>query len=612
MSKKMNCIIGCLSMFVFNSAFATSIVVYPTTKRFLGNVSALDRDKYINFHVLELKKDADFEKVKKMYNFNPDYIGSRSFNSPIKSVKNGKIPNVKQKYTGVRDVTRFVSSGTEKKLFFDNHADYAKINIDGYIKDLATYTANVLKSEYDVVPYYIEPLNEPMVHLSKYKNGIKDKNEQKAHMEAMVANVCKYHREIGKAVHATPELKNVKVMGYASAFPEFESGNFSVWKNRYKTFIDIAGQDMDALSFHLYDGSGVNNKGGRRSGSNIEAIMDIIQTYSYIKLDKVLPLAITEYGRLVPNQPGYVEGKKGVINYNPVTNSQAVRSQLHMVLAFMERQNELVCAIPFSTPKQPRTSQYSRASLWIQQNDGHYELSERRYFFEMLKDLKGDRVKLDNDNVDVQSMAFVDGKNLFVVLNNLNDETQNVDLSVKGLSDIKNVEVKTLKIFNDKTPQLDVNNMKVAPKSIKLEYGETAVIKYTLKNKIKFNSKAEQIKYFSKDYLKDIKPNQVVKFDFQGVKSGNGNAILRLSVGREHGKLIIPSALLINGKKVEITKDVIPGYDQNNRKMFFGTMEIPFDISILKNGSNSVEVSYSDNGGQISSAILQLQLNKSL
>ena len=81
--------------------------------------------------------------------------------------------------------------------------------------------------------------------------------------------------------------------------------HFQLWKSRYKKFIDIAGRDIDFYTVHLYDGSGVNNKVGRRSGANSEAILDIIEAYSYKALGEVKPYAITEYGRLVPDQADY-------------------------------------------------------------------------------------------------------------------------------------------------------------------------------------------------------------------------------------------------------------------------------------------------------------------
>ena len=99
------------------------------------------------------------------------------------------------------------------------------------------------------------------------------------------------------------------------------------------------------------------------------------------------------------------------------------------------------------------TSTYSKSSLWVKQTDGSYELSQRKYFFEVWKDVKGDRVCINSTNIDVQSLAFVDGKQLFVVLNNLNPSTQHVDLNLLDLDGLRNVELKRLTIYENKLPE---------------------------------------------------------------------------------------------------------------------------------------------------------------
>ena len=175
----------------------------------------------------------------------------------------------------------------------------------------------------------------------------------------------------------------MKVMGFASAYPEFENNDFDLWTTRYQQFIDVAGADVDVFSLHLYDGSGINNSGGRRSGSNSEAILDIIETYSFKKFNKVKPLAITEFGRLVPNQTGWAAGN-GVSNYEPVENSQAVRSQIHLVMNFMEREDHMELVIPFNVNTRNKNSQYSKSSIWVNNASGQPELTQRIYYYDVI------------------------------------------------------------------------------------------------------------------------------------------------------------------------------------------------------------------------------------
>lgn len=50
-----------------------------------------------------------------------------------------------------------------------------------------------------------------------------------------------------------------------------------------KMFMDVAGANMDALSIHLYDGVNQIGQDTRRSGSNMEAVLDLIESYSFQK-----------------------------------------------------------------------------------------------------------------------------------------------------------------------------------------------------------------------------------------------------------------------------------------------------------------------------------------
>jgi hypothetical protein len=598
-----------LLLSVFHSSVKAqgTITIDHKTKRYIGDVSTLNRSKYTNGHFLNRNTDADFNTFKTTYNIPSSYIGSRSFWNPFHLVKDGVIPNITKNKFGVRSVDQgFVATGTENNLFYDKTKDYSTEDISAFSAQAADYVARNYRDNWNFVPNYIEPLNEPMVHaVDHYPEGRQTPQIYiTSKIDAVITKMCQYHKDLGQAIHNLPELQNMKVMGYASAFPEFEGNDFTTWNKRYKKFIDIAGADVDVFSVHLYDGSGINNSGGRRSGSNSEAILDIIETYSYIALGKVKPIAITEYGRLVPNQTGW-SNSSGTSNYEPITNAQAVRSQIHMVMNFMERADHLELAIPFNVDTRDKTSQFSKSSIWIN-NSGTIELSQRKFFYEMLKDLKGDRVRIKSTNVDVQTQAFVDGNQLFILLNNLNDNTQTMNLNLLNSSGLQDVTIKRLNIFTNKLPELNTTSQNTSPSSLDIAYGETIVLTYNFDAPITFNNNIYSKKYYAQEYLKAITANVNNIFNLTGVDVGNGEATLRVSVGRSHGKSLLP-IVTINGNSLPISGDIIRGYDQNNRSQFFGTLEIPVNMNLLNQGTNTINVKFSDGGGHISSVILQVQ-----
>lgn len=593
-----------LSCSVFSQG---TITVNPNTQRYVGNTSKFERHKYFNIHGKFKKDDDDLDSFISRYHLSNDYKGSRSFSNPIKKVKYGEIPKVKNKHKGVRDVKYWVDSGKPQQFFYQkDEVDYSALDLSEYSKNLSEFVAKSYKKQEDIVPYYFEPFNEPMVHAVDFypKNNGKKYDGKK--INKIITKISDYHKDVAQAIHAIPELRKMNVIGFASAFPEFESKNFNVWNSRYKKFMDIAGKDLDGFSVHLYDGRGhVNNKGGRRSGSNTEAILDLIEAYSYKTLNKVKPISVTEYGRLVSDQPGF----PGVVNYEPIENSQAVRSQIHMVMNFIERGNDIGITIPFSTGKNKPKYKYSKAGLWTTTGGGIWELTPRKYFFEIWRDVKGNRVYFNSSNVDVQTQAFVDGKKLYVVLNNLNDITQKVDLNILNTGELKKVETKRLKVFTDKTPELTEEKSKKTPKSIEIEYGETIVLTYNYRKDIEFTNNITSKKYYTKTYLQPIKANQIISFDFNNINTGKGLATLRLGVARKNKASLTPS-VTINGTDIKLPNDIIRGYDQYNRKQFFGTLEIPFDINLLKKDDNKVEVKFNEDGGHVSSAILNIQTFK--
>jgi len=601
--KKLKLILTAYLTFAATGLFSQGVITVDyNTQRFVGTESAFDRGKYLTFHTWFKTQDADFEKFKKEYNIDPKYNGSRMFNNPAQKHKNGVYPKIKKNFKGEREVKNFVSTSSPKFLFYDKTKDYGAEDISDFSKKAAQFAADYFRYEAEDVPLFYEPFNEPMVHAGDFVLKGKKGKEKSQRVDSIVMDIIKHQLYVAQAIHATPELKNMKVAGYGSAFPEFEAHDFGLWNNRYKNFIDIAGKETDLFTLHLYDGSGVNNKDGRRSGSNSEAILDLVEAYSYKALGVVKPYAITEFGRLVPDQPDFQ--KKG--NYVPLVNSQAVRSQMHMVMNFIERGDNLLLSTPFTIGKAKPNAMYSKSSLWKMNEDGSYELSQRKYFFEVWKDVKGDRVYFNSSNVDVQTQAFVSGNQLFVVLNNLNDNTQKVNLQITGDNKLKNIEVKRLNIYEDKLPELTNETLKSEPSEIEIQYGETIVLTYNFKSDIDFNNSIHSKKYYTQKYLQPIKANTPVSFKFKNIESGEGLATLRLGVGRDHGQSLTPT-IKINGKAIDTSGDLIRGYDQHNRSRFFGTLEIPFNINILKDGENTVEVSFSDEGGHITSAILQVQ-----
>ncbi|WP_284515590.1 hypothetical protein [Bacteroides sp. AM54-2NS] len=236
----------CLSFSVFplssseNKTYNTTVTVDYATQRYLNDVSALDRGKYFNIHT---SKDSDPDVRK----FLADYgVGiGRSFWGPFsysygKTKKVGEYPFSEKplNYTDLKETKRYVAT---------EHANARTIQwgIDP-VKAGAWAAEYYSKHVKGAVPEFFEPINEPFVHA-------RDKcfNMHGQEMRMLMAD---FYAQTGKHIHAEPSLKKMKIIGYAAAYPAMELRDFDHWNNTMKMFIDRAGEYMDGLSVHLYDG----------------------------------------------------------------------------------------------------------------------------------------------------------------------------------------------------------------------------------------------------------------------------------------------------------------------------------------------------------------------
>jgi len=273
-------------------------------------------------------------------------------------------------------------------------------------------------------------------------------------LDALADWVVRYYSNqsvIPQIVHETPALDNMKVIGYSSAWPSMERWNFSHWETRMKMFMDVAGADMDGFATHLYDGVNVTGQNNRRSGSNSEAILDLIETYSYSKWGIVKPHAITEYGGIERGFPS---------TYNDLGWAQSVRSMNSMMFNLLERENDMLISIPFITDKSrwhltaANDYQPYGATLFRPVNagsadarNGPFVYTWRVNFYELWKDVVGTRGYTASSDPDIQTQLFVDGSTAYLAVNNLADEPQTVGLDMLSSGDgLTSVQVRTLEV----------------------------------------------------------------------------------------------------------------------------------------------------------------------
>ncbi len=456
-------------------------------------------------------------------------------------------------------------------------------------------------------PRYLEVINEPDWDLVPGKQYGNPDFEIPAFKK-----LAAFHSTVAKEVRKI--CPDVKVGGFTCAFPNFDEYDFKRWDYRWKQFIDLAGADMDFWSVHLYDfpckverDKSVVPKW--RKGSNIEATLDLLEQYSMMKFNKLTPLVITEYSCSAHE-----------IRFDPWTPYRDwlyVKSANSMLMTFMEHPQSVELAIPFFTLKSewgkkehPNGHPY-RSRLMRQQHEAEGEEGDKWvytdfvHFYEMWRDIRGKRVDITADNIDIQTHAFVNKNKVYVIANNLTPEKNhlNINLIEQTGNAIKSIKLK--KYHNPKGDR-GVIEESTYTKNKPIEIGGEGmvVIEYTYKKPIKLSRTSEEVKYYAKEYYKQIKASEENIFNINSVSTNDSSrAVLRVSIARSHNMEIKPT-VTVNGTKITVP-DNYRGVPQTYRTRFYGMLDIPIDAKLLKK-DNKIAVKYDSDGGQIASVTMRV------
>lgn len=474
---------------------------------------------------------------------------------------------------------------------------------EGYLP-LAEYFANYVKYFHGTggvngqpLPTYIEVMNEPFVKASQ--------------IGTTRENLSEMHKVVAKRIK---ELNpNAKIGGYSAAHPAYEAANFQHWEKNWKTFIDIAGEDMDFFSLHLYDNvQKVPEDGQYRAGSNVEAILDMVEHYQYLKLGEIKPFCLSEYGCL--NTEGEL--------YTKERDWNNIRSFNTMIMQFLERPDVIHQALPFiilkanwwkpnpdkgQNPDAKYAHRLFRQKKELEGETGdEWVYTEIVKFYELWANVNGTRVDTKSSNLDTQIDTYVNGKKAYVIINNMHHEARTVDLSLKGFGDaqVQSIVMKHLHAENNGIPALDETTCSSPINKVNIGREATIILEYTFDKEISISETSNETKYFADTYYKPINANQAINFNINAIKLGsNGEAILRLGIGRDHGKSLTPT-LLVNGTAVEVPSNW-RGNSQSGRDRFFGVLEIPVPYNILKE-NNTISVTFNDTNGHVSSLTMQV------
>jgi len=457
-------------------------------------------------------------------------------------------------------------------------------------------------------PKYFEIMNEPLYDLTTVRNpGDAD--------YVSPQQVFDFHNTTKAEIRKITENDDIAVGGYTVAFPDFDKDNFQRWEDRDKLFIDTSGAKMDFYSIHLYDFPCHGNTEKYRSGSNVEATMDMMENYSHIAVGEMKPYVISEYG-----SASHCVRSEG---WSPKKDTYVLRSTNSLLMSFLERPDTIAKTIPFIVVKAEwgRTAVPYGPRLMVQKfertevaSETEWVYSDLALFYNLWSEVNGTRIDTWSSDLDIQVDAYVDGDDAYIILNNLEFDEAEVKLNAFGIdtANIASLNIKHLVTSNDvfEVSSIVESSPSSLPDTVTIDAEGTMIIKVTYNSDIVIDNTNEEVKYYSDDFKQEIAADTIITFDIDDVVTGtNGEAILRLGIGRDHGKSLLPT-VMVNSVSVTVPVD-FRGYDQVNGKVnpgrdnYFGVIEIPVPLSALQI-NNTITVEFADNGGFVSTAALQI------
>jgi len=613
----------------------TIVTVVADTQQYIGDVSALDRTKFINMN----DWFGDWDET-------PARIGIMKDRYDLGQ---GRGPDVStfRRDGVIQDVATIQDNGLTNQGYDAENANAGLFDN----KWIATQDANVVfGANRDPVagsvhaanyfmhyfndegrPQYYELMRTPFALAADFES---DFALDSAGIRGLMTT---WYAEVGKEFNSRPELDGVSVLGYAATDVNMERNDFAHWNEQMKLFIDEAGPHVDALSVHLYDDQTSTGEETERSGSNVQAILDLMETYSMQALGEVKPLAVPEYGLTLANGPSKF--------YNPVANSQPIKSFNHIMLELMERENRVLTSVPNVTGRDQDYWQDpelgngnpSPYSLWQPNRDSvifngyNWQFEDYRYrdeyltnrvglFYEFWGGVKGKRARVYVNDPDIQATAFIEEDKAHIIIANLEADYKTLQLDIAEMLgyNFSSVQTERLLVSPTRAATLDIvsEDLTTAVDGTSQAFGNITLadnefVRFTVTFDKPVVAAAESVKdsHYADEYLQEIVADTALSFNFHEVDIATDEALLasaslRMSMSRDHALSKSP-IVTINGTAVTVPMDW-PGYDQANREQFFGAISIPFDIQLLTTTTNVVEVTFPDDGGRVSSMVIDI------
>ncbi len=646
MSKSISVCVGLFAtLFVCEVLVAqTTITINPNQRRSIGNVSVLERDRFFNY-TESLVPNPNLIPTSTIYsasglNISPGRVSTEldSIVVPFGNVAplqedparpgQGFIDPV-QLRAGIQDRFRnFVESSSRYEAIrakaatsvlvtsgrsFSRWPEYFRTSggavsnffpkKEAYAEFLNIYLDEAVNGPNAFIPvnsdrYHIELLNEPDLHISA------DFTHQ---------DLIDYHRDVAQLVKA--QHPNVSIGGPGLAITGFSGNDFSRWNSTLKPFIEQAGTDVDFYSIHPYERYDIARNGsliGRRvlqSPGRTNATIDLIQAQQLKSHQNTLPVSLTEYGSF-QRYEGEPSDEFYTRKQQQWDLSKDIRDKLFV---FLNRPDAILNATPFVQGRDfvntngGATRVAGDNVLFEQDTNGQWRETVLAEMFRTYAAVQGEFIGINADNNNVQTVAFRDGDQVFLLLNNLLDSNQQLDLNFLGqFGTVTSATVD--RIFQvgsglsfDTGFEQDVD-ITSSFGNFTLSGEEGAVITFTLNGADGLTIDTRENTFYSDDIVTVLDGNGVSELiNIDAVVADAITAKLRVGFSTD-SETPEGFEVFINGQSIGLVSAEALGIDDGDGGHFAREIDVP--IALLADGANSVQVDFNGNGGYLSTAAL--------
>jgi hypothetical protein len=431
-------------------------------------------------------------------------------------------------------------------------------------------------------PAFYEPINEP--HWAAWRGE----------------HLARWHLATHEAVHR--EAPEVQVGGPCLPVPYF-------YKKGYKgldglaSFIANTGCRLDFYSFHVYDylREVGGDFGGRiTSGLPLESVLDLVENHTVNTHGREVPLVVSEHGgygadelveRLAEKHfPG--DGFEWEMRKRSIDDFNMVSSVVANTLVFMDHPHVVKKAVPFILLQAFDWDPKFYAVLYVPRDytdKSDWVPTRKILFYTLFRDLAGRRVVADCPDPDIQARAFVDGRTLFVILDNLSRVPQPAVLTIPTP---QRLDVRRLSLAADFTPAFDeetVEKPATLLEQLVLAPRETVILRAGYPADLSPKQAIDERIHYGDAIAADVEGEARFSVRVRDPKRAV-RATLRIGVSRppEAGHAV---RVVLNGRQLEVPLEDCA--ERLVEEEYASCKLIPVDVGVLEE-TNDVRLSFPD------------------